>query len=144
MKLLIDSTEYQQKVLDCIYSEQIDKFFGVTYFKNLPEADMCKQAMIYGMAIAAMMTSRCDHVVIKVWSMVEIKFKNGSYIKTIQNTESYKRSKQATEQWMYWWNRRVLNNERYWEQNPNKFLEEFYGLKLFQYQKLLFKLWFEE
>ena len=66
VKLLIDSTEYQQKVLDCIYSEQIDKFFGVTYFKNLPEADMCKQAMIYGMAIAAMMTSRCDHVVIKV------------------------------------------------------------------------------
>lgn len=66
VKLLIDSTEYQQKVLDCICSEQIDKFFGVTYFKNLPEADMCKQAMIYGMAIAAMMASRCDHVVIKV------------------------------------------------------------------------------
>lgn len=34
--------------------------------------------------------------------MVRIKFKNDSYIETIQNTESYKRSKQATEQWMYW------------------------------------------
>lgn len=65
-KLLIDSTEYQRKVLDCIGSEEIDKFFGVTYFKNLPEADMCKQAMIYGMAIASMMTSRCDRIVIKV------------------------------------------------------------------------------
>lgn len=65
-KLLIDSTEYQQKVLDCIGSKEIDKFFGATYFKNLPEADMCKQAMIYGMAIASMMTSRCNQIVIKV------------------------------------------------------------------------------
>lgn len=65
-KLFIDTTEYQKKVLDCIASEEIDKFFGVTYFKNLPEADMCKQAMIYGMTIAAMMTSRCDYVIIKV------------------------------------------------------------------------------
>lgn len=55
-----------KKVLDCIASEEIDKFFGATYFKNLPESDMCKQAMIYGMTIAAMMTSRCDHVIIKV------------------------------------------------------------------------------
>ena len=76
--------------------------------------------------------------------MVRIKFKNGSYIETIQNTESYKRSKQTTEQWMYWRNKRVLNNERYWKQNLDKFLEEFYGLKFFQYQKLLLKLWFEE
>ena len=73
--------------------------------------------------------------------MVRIKFKNGSYIETIQNTKSYKRSKQATEQWMYWRNKRVLNNERYWKQNLDKFLEEFYGLKFFQYQKLLLKLW---
>lgn len=73
--------------------------------------------------------------------MAEIKFKNGSYIKTIQNTESCKRS---NEQWMYWRNKRVLNNERYWKQNLDKFLEEFYGLKFFQYQKLLLKLWFEE
>nr|WP_270249165.1 hypothetical protein [Coprococcus catus] len=65
-KLLIDSIEYHQKVLDCIYSEEIDKFFGATYFKNLPEADMCKQTMIYGMAIVSMMTSRCDQIVIKV------------------------------------------------------------------------------
>lgn len=65
-KLLIDSTEYQQKVLDSIGSGEIDKFFGVTYFKNLPESDVYKQVMIYGMTIASMMTSRCDRIVIKV------------------------------------------------------------------------------
>lgn len=73
--------------------------------------------------------------------MVGIKFKNESYIETIQNTESYKRSKQAIEQWVYWRNKRLLNNERYWKQNPDKFLEEFYGLHLLPYQKLLLKLW---
>lgn len=31
-KLLIDSTEYQQKVLDCIGSEEIDKFFWSDLF----------------------------------------------------------------------------------------------------------------
>ena len=71
--------------------------------------------------------------------MVEIKFKNGSYIKTIQSTESYKRRKRATGQWMYWRNKRVLNNERYWKQNPDKFLEE-YGLHLLPYQRLLLKI----
>lgn len=53
--------------------------------------------------------------------MVRIKFKNGSYIETIQSTESYKRRKRAIGQWMYWRNKRVLNNERYWKQNPDKF-----------------------
>lgn len=71
--------------------------------------------------------------------MVEIKFKNGSYIETIQSTESYKRRKRATEQWMHWRNKRLLNNERYWKQNLDKFLEEFYGLELFSYQMLLLK-----
>ena len=71
--------------------------------------------------------------------MVRIKFKNGSYIETIQSTENYKRRKRATEQWMYWRNKRLLNNERYWKQNLDKFLEEFYGLELFSYQRLLLK-----
>lgn len=70
--------------------------------------------------------------------MVEIKFKNGSYIKTIPSNDNY-RSKQAIEQWMYWRNKRLLNNERYWKQNLNKFLEGFYGLHLLPYQKLLLK-----
>ncbi len=64
-KLLIDSAEYQQKVLDYIYSEEIDEAFGATMFKNLPESDIYKQAMIYGMTIAAMVTSRCEPIVIE-------------------------------------------------------------------------------
>lgn len=43
--------------------------------------------------------------------MAEIKFKNESYIETIQSTESCKRSKRATEQWMYWRNKRLMNND---------------------------------
>lgn len=59
--------------------------------------------------------------------MVEIKFKNGSYIKTIPNNDCY-RSKHSDEQW------------EYLEQNPDKFVEEFCGWELFPYQKLLLKL----
>lgn len=28
---------------------------------------------------------------------------------------------------------------QYWKSNPNKFIEDFYGLKLFWYQKLIIK-----
>lgn len=71
--------------------------------------------------------------------MVEIKFKNGSYIETIQSTENYERIKSNTEQWVYWRNRRLMNNEWYWKYNLDKFLEEFYGLHLLPYQRLLLK-----
>lgn len=47
-KVMIDTTEYQQRVLECIGSEEVDKFFGTTMFMNLPESSMCKQAMIHG------------------------------------------------------------------------------------------------
>lgn len=63
-KLLVDTSEYQKRVLDCIGSEEIDKFFGSTVFAGLPESNMCKQAMIHGMIIASMMTSQCNHVVV--------------------------------------------------------------------------------
>lgn len=43
-KLLIDISEYQQKVLDCISSEEINKFFNSTMFAGTPESSMCKQA----------------------------------------------------------------------------------------------------
>lgn len=42
--------------------------------------------------------------------MVGIKFKNGSYIETIPNNESY-RSKRFEEQWRYWNNKRWKNIE---------------------------------
>ena len=55
-KILIDSTEFQQKVLDYISSCEIDKMIDATVFKDNQE---CKQAIIHGMAIASMLTSRC-------------------------------------------------------------------------------------
>ena len=57
-KLLIDISEYQQKVLSCISSEEINKFFDSTIFAGTPESSMCKHAMIHGFAIAIMMTSQ--------------------------------------------------------------------------------------
>ena len=55
-KILIDSTEFQQKVLDYISSCEIDKMINATVFKDNQE---CKQAIIYGMVIASMLTSKC-------------------------------------------------------------------------------------
>lgn len=69
-KLLVDTSEYQQRVLNCIGSEEINKFFKSTIFASLPESNMYKQAMIHGMIIASMMTSQCDHVIVEkrpVW-----------------------------------------------------------------------------
>lgn len=58
-KILIDSTEFQQKVLDYISSCEIDKMIDAAVFKDNQE---CKQAIIHGMAIASMLTSRCKQI----------------------------------------------------------------------------------
>ena len=58
-KILIDSTEFQQKVLDYISSCEIDKMIDATVFKDSQE---CKQAIIHGMVIASMLTSRCKQI----------------------------------------------------------------------------------
>lgn len=57
MKVFIDIREFQTKILEFITSDEIDKFFSCTTFANVPE---CKQAMINGMCIASMLTSRCE------------------------------------------------------------------------------------
>lgn len=64
-KILVDISEYQQRVLNCIGSEEIDKFFGSTMFASLPESNIYKQAMIHGMVIASMMTSQCNQVIVE-------------------------------------------------------------------------------
>lgn len=61
---LIDPQEYQQRVLDCITSDEINKFFDVTVFKNSKDSQECKQAMIHGMIMASMMTSYCTRIFI--------------------------------------------------------------------------------
>ena len=55
-KILIDMKEFQQKVLDYINSEDIDKMIRNTVFDGKPE---CKSAIIHGMSIASMMASYC-------------------------------------------------------------------------------------
>lgn len=56
-KLLIDATEFQQMVLDYINSEEIDEMISTTVFKDNPEF---KRAIIHGMSIASVLTSRCE------------------------------------------------------------------------------------
>lgn len=60
--ILFDSSELQRKVIDCVTSDGIDKFFAATYFKDNPESKACRQAMIHGMVIASMMTCQCDTI----------------------------------------------------------------------------------
>lgn len=50
--LFINLKEFQNRILNDIESEEINKIFNFTYFANNPESQTCKQAMIYGMATA--------------------------------------------------------------------------------------------
>ncbi len=94
-KVMIDTTEYQQRVLECIGSEEVDKFFRTTMFANLPESSMCKQAMIHGMAIASMMTSQCNPVIVEErpvghWFLLDECANEGVYC-SICNKKVYKK-----------------------------------------------------
>ena len=57
--ILIDSTEFQQKVLDYIYSDEFENMVDSTMFKD---NDDYKHAIAHGMVIAAMLTSRCKQI----------------------------------------------------------------------------------
>jgi hypothetical protein len=56
-KVLIDSTELQQKILDYIASEEFCKMVDSTVFKD---NNQCKMAIIHGMSIASILTCRCE------------------------------------------------------------------------------------
>ena len=56
-RLLIDQEDFQRKVLEYMGSEEMNKMIDSTVFKDKPE---CINAVIHGMAIASMITSRCD------------------------------------------------------------------------------------
>lgn len=94
-KVMTDTTEYQQRVLECIGSEEVDKFFGATMFANLPESSICKQAMIHGMAIASMMTSQCNPVIVEErpvghWELLDECSNEGVYC-SVCNKKVYKK-----------------------------------------------------
>ena len=56
-KMLIDPADLNQIVLDYISSDELDKMINSTVFKDNPD---CKMAIIHGMAIAAMLTCKCE------------------------------------------------------------------------------------
>lgn len=58
---LIDSKEFQTKVLDYITSEDFDEAFNNTIFADKQE---CKGAMLHGMCMAAILTSKCKSLVV--------------------------------------------------------------------------------
>lgn len=66
-KVLIDSTELQQKVLDYIGSEEFDKMLDCTVFKD---NNQYKLAIIHGMSIASMLTYRCKTILYKTQEKV--------------------------------------------------------------------------
>ena len=61
-KIVVDVEEFQQKVLDYISSDEMDKMINNTVFAEKPE---CKSAVIHGMAIASMLTSYCTLMYVK-------------------------------------------------------------------------------
>ena len=62
----IDGKKFQQKILDIISSEELDKFFNNTVFAEKENSDSYKAAMIHGMCVASMMVCYCEPVFIKI------------------------------------------------------------------------------
>lgn len=60
--IVVDTKEFQEKVLDYITSDKIDKLLDNTIYAGNKE---CRSAMIYGMAIASMLTSLCNLMHVK-------------------------------------------------------------------------------
>lgn len=58
-KILIDSKEFGEKVLEYISSDELDKMINCTVFAGKPE---CRSAIIHGMSIASMLTSSCEPI----------------------------------------------------------------------------------
>ena len=68
IKIFIDSSEFQQKVLDYIGSNEFDKTVDSTIFNDKPEY---RQAIAHGMVIAAMLTSRCKQI--EIYEVTDMK-----------------------------------------------------------------------
>ena len=61
-KILFDSQELQQVILDYVRSDNFDKMFNSTVFKDNPDY---KPAMVHGMVVASMLTSQCKPIFVK-------------------------------------------------------------------------------
>lgn len=67
-RLVVDTKEFQQKVLDYISSDEIDKMISNTVFAEKPE---CKSAIAHGMIVASMLTSYCTLMYVKEYKEEE-------------------------------------------------------------------------
>lgn len=63
--MLIDQQEFQRRVIECINSDEFNKFFDATVFKDKQDNQGYKQAMMHGMVIASMMTSYCKKIFVR-------------------------------------------------------------------------------
>lgn len=55
--ILINTEEYQKKILELMYSEELDKMIESTIYKD---NEQTKGAIRLGMALASMYTCRCQ------------------------------------------------------------------------------------
>ena len=68
----VKTNDIHKRVLDCITTGEIDKFFKCTDFSG---DNKCRQAMIHGMCIAAMLMSDCDQMLVE---SEEISYESGT------------------------------------------------------------------
>ena len=59
---LINATEFQEKILDYISSDELNKMVNNTIFSD---DQKCRSAIIHGMITASMMISKCNTVYIE-------------------------------------------------------------------------------
>lgn len=64
MKILIEPKEFQQKILDCVLTDEINRMFESTYFSTKENPSEYKAAMIHGMIMASLLTSSCKTYVV--------------------------------------------------------------------------------
>lgn len=64
-KILIETKEFQQKILDCVLTDEINRMFESTYFSTKENSSDYKAAMIHGMIMASLLTSSCETYVVE-------------------------------------------------------------------------------
>ncbi len=93
---VINVEEFQQKILDYISSDELDKTISNTVFVGKPE---CKSAVAHGMALASMLTSTCETMYVKDREDKEEQMEENKKINTVAVRwwDGYKEDFRATE-----------------------------------------------
>lgn len=93
---VINVEEFQQKILDYISSDELDKMISNTVFAGKSE---CKSAVAHGMALASMLTSTCEIMYVKDREDKEEQMEENKKINTVTVRwwDGYKEDFRATE-----------------------------------------------